>query len=91
MYGLDEPKRLEALLGETTANKAELVDSLVLLDCLRAMAIWGGGVGGSLLKWYSKRWRTFYIFIFVPCDRVREQYISYLSDIVIRLNHQILT
>lgn len=54
MYGLDEPKRLEALLGEITANKAELVDSLVLLDCLRAMANWGGGVGGSLLKWYSK-------------------------------------
>lgn len=41
MYGLDEPKRLEALLGETTANKAELVDSLVSLDCLRAMASLG--------------------------------------------------
>lgn len=81
MYGLDEPKRLEALLGETTANKAELVDSLVLLDCLRAMANWGGGVGGSLLKWYSKRWGTFYIFIFVQCDGAREQSIYFIYQI----------
>lgn len=81
MYGLDEPKRLEALLGETTANKAELVDTLVSLDCLHAMANWGGDVGGSLLKWYSKRWQTFYIFIFVPCDGVREQYVHFIYQI----------
>lgn len=65
MYGLEEPKFLETLLVETTANKAELVDTLVSLDCLHAMANWGGDFGGSLLKWYSKRWRTFYILIFV--------------------------
>lgn len=45
MYGLEEPKCLDALLGETTANKAELVDTLVLLDCLRVMASWDGDEG----------------------------------------------
>lgn len=34
MYGLEEPKLLEAPLVETTANKAQLEDTLVLLDCL---------------------------------------------------------
>lgn len=53
MYGLEEPEILEALLGETTANKAELVDTLVLLDCLRAMVSWDGNGGGSLFKWSS--------------------------------------
>lgn len=50
MYGLDEPKGLEALPGETTANKAELVDTLVLLDCLRAMASWDGDEGVACLN-----------------------------------------
>lgn len=54
MYGLEEPKFLEALLGETTANKAELVDTLVF---------------------------KFYIFIFVPCDGVREQYVHFIFQI----------
>lgn len=41
MYGQEEPKLLDALLRETTANKAELVDTLVLLDGLPAMASLG--------------------------------------------------
>lgn len=39
MYGQEEPKLLDALLGETTANKPELVNTLVLLDCLRAVQV----------------------------------------------------
>lgn len=56
MYGLDELKCLEVLFGEIIVNKVELVDSFVLLDCFCVMVNWGGGVGGSLLKWYFKRW-----------------------------------
>lgn len=51
MYGLEEPENLEALLGETTANRAKLVDALVLLDCLRAVVGWNGDGGGNLFKW----------------------------------------
>lgn len=51
MYGLEEPENLEALLGETTANRTELVDALVLLDCLRAVVGWDGDGGGNLFKW----------------------------------------
>lgn len=52
MYGLEEPKLLEALLGEVTADKAEFVHSLVLLGCLRVMSSWDGvDGGGSLFKW----------------------------------------
>lgn len=56
MYGLEEPENLEALLGETTVNRAELVDALVLLDFLRAVVGWNGdgGGGGNLFKWYSQ-------------------------------------
>lgn len=49
IYGLEKQEILEALLEETTANKAELVDTLVLLDCLRAMSSWGDD--GGLFKW----------------------------------------
>lgn len=51
MYGLEEPENLEALLGETTANRTELVDALVLLDCLHAVVGWDGDGGGNLFKW----------------------------------------
>lgn len=51
MYGLEEPENLEALLGETTVNRAELVDALVLLDFLRAVVGWDGDGGGI---WYSQ-------------------------------------
>lgn len=54
MYGLEEPENLEALLGETTVNRAELVDALVLLDFLRAVVGWNGDGGGNLFKWYSQ-------------------------------------
>lgn len=51
MYGREEPENLEALLWETTANMAELVDALVLLDTLRAVVGWDGDSGGNLFKW----------------------------------------
>lgn len=59
MYGQEGPKLLDALLGETTANKAELVNTLVLLDCLRAVA------SLKWLKWRSlNRMGNLYISIF---------------------------
>lgn len=48
MYGLEEPENLEALLGETTVNRAELVDALVLFDFLRAGVGWNCDGGGNL-------------------------------------------
>lgn len=51
MYGREEPENLEALLGETTAIRAELADALVLLDCLRAVVGWDVDGGGNLFKW----------------------------------------
>lgn len=41
----------QVLLGETTANRAELVDALMLLDCLCAVVGWDAGGGGNLLEW----------------------------------------
>lgn len=56
MYGLEELKFLEILFVEIIVNKVELVDIFVLLDCFYVMVNWGGDFGGSLLKWYFKRW-----------------------------------
>lgn len=53
MYGLEESQNLEVLLGETTANRAELVDALMLLDCLCAVVGWDAGGSGNLLKWQT--------------------------------------
>lgn len=54
MYGLEESQNLEVLLGETTANRTELVDALMLLDCLCAVVGWDAGGGGNLLKWQTQ-------------------------------------
>lgn len=42
-YGLEDQDVLEALLNEIAADKSELHNTMVLLNCLRTIVIWDGG------------------------------------------------